>query len=120
MGKMQRDKGKRFERYTAHLFQDYGYEAIRSAQHCGKSGDAADVIGVPYLHLECKACEQFRIYDWMDQAKRDSEGTGNLPTVIYKKNNHEVLVTMRLDDFMRLYREYEASMSFSEHMNKPE
>lgn len=120
MGKMSREKGKRMERLTAHMFKEYGYDAMRTAQHCGKSGDAADVMGVPYLHIECKHCEQFRIYDWMDQAKRDSQGTGNLPTVIYKKNNHEVLVTMPFDAFMMMYKEFEASMSFSEHMNKPE
>ena len=118
--KNSKQKGARFERYVASLFREYGYDAHRTAQYCGNSGEAADLRGIPRLHLECKHCEQFRIYDWMDQAKRDSQGTGNLPTVIYKKNNHEVLVTMPFDAFMMLYKEFEASMSFSEHMNKPE
>ena len=46
-----------------------------------------------------------------DQAKRDSKGTDKIPTVIHKKNNCEILVTMRFDDFMRLYREFEAGMT---------
>lgn len=115
-----KQKGSRFERTVAGMFREYGYDARRTAQYCGNTGDAADVDGVPFLHLECKHQEQFRIYEWMAQAVRDSQKSGNIPTVIFKKNNHEVLVTLRFDDFMKLYREYEASESFSEHMNKPE
>lgn len=46
--------------------------------------------------------------EWMAQAKRDSDGTERLPAVFHKKNNAEILVTMTLDDFMNLYREWEA------------
>ena len=49
-----------------------------------------------------------RLYEWMSQAKRDAEGTGKLPAVFHKKNNAEILVTMTLDDFMNIYREWEA------------
>ena len=46
MSKMSREKGKRFERTVANLFKKHGYAgAHRSAQYCGNTGDAADVIG---------------------------------------------------------------------------
>jgi hypothetical protein len=45
----------------------------------------------------------------MDQAKRDSKGTGNLPVVFHKKNNAEILVTMQFDDWMQIYKEYDAA-----------
>lgn len=50
------------------------------------------------------------LYDWMEQAKRDAEngGKGNMPTVFHKKNNADILATMRLDDWMQIYREWEA------------
>ena len=48
-----------------------------------------------------------RLYDWMDQAKRDSKDTGNLPVVFHKKNHAEILVTMQFDTFMELYKEWE-------------
>ena len=54
LGKMQRDKGARFERLVAGLFKVNGYNAFRTAQYSGKSGDAADVEGVPGIHIECK------------------------------------------------------------------
>lgn len=107
MGKINScDKGKRYEREIASQLRKYGYDARRTAQHCGKSGDAADVIGLKGIHIEAKHQEQIKIYDWMAQAKRDSEGTGNKPTVWFRKNNCETLVCMRMDDFIDLYREW--------------
>lgn len=57
--------------------------------------------------------EQMRLYDWMDQAKRDAAATDKflLPAVFHKKNNHNILVTMELEDWMQIYREYESGMS---------
>ena len=101
-------KGARFERHLASRFREYGYNARRTAQYCGNTGDASDVVGLPGLHIEAKHQETMRLYEWMSQAKRDSEGTGRFPAVFHKKNNAEILVTMRLDDFMNLYREWEA------------
>lgn len=112
-----KQKGARFERSLASKFRDYGYDARRTAQYCGNTGDASDVVGLPGLHIEAKHQEQMRLYEWMSQAKRDSEGTGKLPAVFHKKNNAEILVTMTLDDFMNLYREWEAGFDFEEDTN---
>lgn len=105
-----KQKGARFERQLASRFRECGYDARRTAQYCGNTGDASDVVGLPGLHIEAKHCEQMRLYEWMSQAKRDAEasGTGNLPVVCHKKNNAEILVTMELDDWFNLYREWEA------------
>lgn len=48
----------------------------------------------------------------IDQAKRDAAAnrTGKLPAVFHKKNNHKILVTMELDDWMQIYREYQSGM----------
>ena len=109
-----KQKGARFERSLASKFREYGYEARRTAQYCGKSGDASDVVGLPGLHIEAKHQERMNLYEWMSQAKRDSEGTGRLPAVFHKKNNAEILVTMTLEDWMHLYREWEAGFDLKE------
>ena len=105
-----KQKGARFERLLASRFREYGYEARRTAQYCGNTGEASDVVGLPGIHVEAKHAEQMRLYEWMAQAKRDAaaNGTGNLPTVFHKKNNAEILVTMELETWMNLYREWEA------------
>lgn len=111
-----KQKGARFERHLSSLFREYGYDARRTVQYCGNTGDASDVVGLPGLHIEAKHQETMRLYEWMAQAKRDAEagGKGNLPAVFHKKNNAEILVTMRLDDFMNLYREWEAGFDLKE------
>ena len=102
-----RDKGKRFELLISHKLQDYGFPARRTAQYCGNSGDASDVVGLPGIHIECKAQEQMRLYEWMEQAVRDASAAGPvfpLPIVIHKRNKMDILVTMRLDDWMTWYK----------------
>ena len=82
-----KQKGARFERQLASKFREHGYEARRTAQYCGNTGEAADVVGLPGLHVEAKHQETMRLYDWMAQAKRDAKGH-KLPAVFHKKNKH--------------------------------
>lgn len=112
-----KQKGARFERKLAGLFREQGYDdSRRTAQYCGNTGDASDVVGLPGIHVEAKHQEQMRLYEWMSQAKRDAEagGKGNLPAVFHKKNNAEILVTMELEDWFNLYREWEAGQALKE------
>ena len=111
----RKQKGARFERLLATKLREYGYECRRGQQYCGANGDA-DVVGLPHIHIEAKHQEQMRLYDWMDQAKRDAKAgnEGRLPAVFHKKNNADILVTMTFDDWMQIYKEYEASMTMEE------
>lgn len=115
-----KQKGARFERLLASKFREYGYEARRTAQYCGNTGDASDVVGLPGLHIEAKHQETMRLYEWIAQAKRDARANGEdrIPTVFHKKNNAEILVTMELDDFMKLYREWEAGQDLKARETK--
>ena len=110
MGKFSREKGKRGEQELVRLIREQGYDARRTAQYCGKTGEAADVIGLPGVSIECKRVEKLNIYDAINQAQRDAEaaGRGDLPAVFHRKNNCEWLVTCRAEDWFRLYREWEA------------
>lgn len=112
-----KQKGARFERKLAAIFRDYGYtDSRRTTQYCGNTGDASDVTGLPGLHIEAKHQERMSLYDWMAQAKRDAAASGKdvLPAVFHKKNNSAILVTMELDDFMNLYRGWEAGFDLRE------
>lgn len=108
-----KQKGARFERTLASKFREYGYgDARRTAQYCGNTGYASDVVGLPGIHIEAKHQEKMQLYPWMDQAKRDVAASGEkkLPVVFHKKNNAEILVTMQFDTFMKLYREWESGI----------
>ena len=99
-----KQKGARFERTIASKLREYGFDCRRGQQYCGANGDA-DVIGLPSVHCECKHVERLNIHEAMDQAKRDAKD-GTMPVVFHKKNNHEILVSMQFDTFMKLYKEW--------------
>ena len=116
-GKYSREKGARFERTLAAKLREFGYDDCRrTAQYCGNTGDASDVVGLPYLHIEAKAQERMSLYEWIAQAKNDAKasGKGALPAVFHKKNNANILVTMELEDFMQIYTEYEAGRTLAQ------
>lgn len=97
-------KGNIGEVELAHKLGEYGYNTRRSVQYNGKDGQA-DVIGLPKIHIECKRVEKLNIYNAIKQAKRDAKN-GDMPTVFHRKNRCNWLVTMELDNFMKLYEGY--------------
>lgn len=100
-------KGKAGELEFARLCRDNGYDARRTAQYCGNTGEAADVIGLPGIHVEVKRVERLNVQEAVDQAKRDSN-PGEIPAVFHRRNRCEWLVTMKASDWFNLYREWEA------------
>jgi len=107
-----REKGKRGERELAAALRANGYDCRRGQQYCGANGDA-DVVGLPGLHIECKRVERLNLEDAMGQAAADAK-TGEKPAVFHRKNHAPWMVTMLLDDFMELYREWEAGRGSGE------
>ena len=102
-GRHSRNKGKRGEREVAKIFRDAGYPARRSVQYNGRPGTAADVVGVPGMHIEVKFVEKERIREWYRQAERDASASPEqVPVVVHRKSREPWLVTMSLDDFIRL------------------
>ena len=109
IGRASKQKGARFELEVAHYFRDHGYpDAHRTAQHCGKTGDAGDVEGIPHLHIECKHVEKLNLYNAYHQSVRDNnaKNAGDIPVVIHKKNREETLVSLSLDDFLKIFSTY--------------
>lgn len=67
-----KQKGARFERYLASIFREFGYnKARRTAQYCGNTGDASDVVGLPYIHVEAKKTKGVDSIGTDDQGKTD-------------------------------------------------
>ena len=96
-------KGKVGELELAKVLREYGYDCRRTNQYCGNTGEASDVVGLPYIHIECKRVERLNLDDAIKQAERDAKDD-ELPTVFHRKNHHKWLVTMTLDDWIALYK----------------
>lgn len=99
-------KGAGGERELVRKLKEYGFGTRRSVQYNGKVEEGqADLIGLEGIHIECKRVERLNIYDAMAQAKHDAK-PNELPTVFHRRNNAKWLVTLELDSFMQLYKEY--------------
>ena len=101
-------KGTRGEVELAKVLREHGYPCRRSQQYAGKTEDSADVVGLPYVSIECKRTERLQLDDAMAQSMRDAKESGRKPVVMHRRNNGHWMCTMLLDDWIVLYREFEA------------
>lgn len=115
-GRASREKGKRFERDIANFFKGHGITARRTAQFCGKTGQAGDVEGVPGIHVECKAVEKLNLEEAYQQSIRDADAAGKneIPVVIHKKSRKQAMVTMALMDWIDMYLAWQDSQRAEE------
>lgn len=101
-GASSQRKGRSGELELAGLLREYGIDA--SAGQAVSYGSTPDVIGVAGIHPEVKRVERLNISEAMQQAVKDAEKFGDgLPAVFHRKNRATWLVTMRFDDWVRLY-----------------
>ena len=108
-----KQKGAKGERELVNKLKEYGYNCRRTQQFCGNTGQADDVVGLEYIHIECKRVERLNIGEAIEQAVRDTKDN-KFPTVFHRKNRKDWLVTMKLDDWIKLYGEYYSSMKLEE------
>lgn len=102
-----KQKGARGERELSSKFKEHGFDTRRGQQYCGANGDA-DVVGLPNIHIECKRVQALNIYNAISQAKADAKET-EFPAVFHRKDRCNWLVTMELEDWMKIYKESEYS-----------
>lgn len=105
MGKMSRDKGARYEREVAQILNDWGFEARRGRQFSG-SPDSPDVHAPDFpWHIEAKRTERLNLYAAFTQAIADCGE--RMPAVVHRKNHSESLITLRLEDLLKVLKELE-------------
>lgn len=100
MGKMQRDKGTRFERATVQKANEHGLYAVRVPLSGAAEGFKDDVIVTDAAsdkwNLECKKRSRGfkQLYDWI-------EGSDGL---VISADRSESLVVLNADDFFDLLK----------------
>lgn len=101
MGKSERDRGARGERLLRDALNEHGLDVRRGSCFRHES----DLIGLTGVHVECKFVEHLNVRKAMEQAKVEAEKRADgMPTVFHKKARAEWLVTMRLEDWVLLYK----------------
>ena len=104
-------KGAKGERELANKLKEYGYNCRRGQQYNGLEGE--DVVGLDYIHIECKRVEKLNIEKAIEQAKRD-KSEEQLPAVFHRKNRGKWLVTMELENWIQIYNEFYSSKKLKE------
>lgn len=103
MGKSSQRKGAAGERELVSVLNEYGFETQRGGSET--FGTRPDVAGLPGIHIEVKRVERLNIWEAMQQSCRDAvKFRDGMPAVFHRRNRQPWLVTMRLDDFVRLYQ----------------
>lgn len=110
-------KGRRFQQYVRDVLlkaaSSLEPDDIRSTS-MGAGGE--DILFSPAARkiypysVECKCVERLNIWDAIKQAV-DNCGK-YIPTVVFKKNNHEAWIAMPLDDFMEIQHGQEKDTNF--------
>ena len=104
MSRSQQRKGADGERELATVLNKYGFQTARGGSQT--FGTVPDVTGLPGIHIEVKRVERLNIGEAMTQAVKDSERFNDgMPTVFHRRNRQPWLVTMRLEDWIKLYAE---------------
>lgn len=102
MGKTSQRKGRDGERELAKALHGYGYD-IDIGQALS-FGDEPDLYGLPGIHIECKRVERLNLHEAMTQAISDADRfRDGAPTVFHRRNRSPWLVTMTLNDWIKLY-----------------
>lgn len=102
MGKVSQRKGRAGELELARLLQGHGYPVEPGEAMC--FGEVPDLVGLPGVHIECKRVERLNVGEAMAQAIRDAERfQDGVPALFHRRNRSPWLVTMRLEDWIRIY-----------------
>lgn len=103
-GKASRDKGARGERLLRDELQNYGFDEVTRGFVWNHT---SDLVGLPHIHVEAKFQEKLNIRAALAQAEEEAEKRKDgMPAVFSKTSRKPWIVTMRLEDWVKLYREY--------------
>ena len=103
MGRTQQRKGRGGELELCRILNAAGLPV--SPGEPVSFGGTPDIAGLPGVHIECKRVERLNLRAAMEQAERDADSFGDgSPAVFHRQNRKPWLVTMKLEDWLELYK----------------
>ena len=104
MGRSSQRKGRAGELELCRILNEAGLPV--SPGEPVSFGNTPDLMGLPGVHIECKRAEKLNLRAAMEQAERDAAFfRDGLPAVFHRQNRTPWLVTMKLTDWLELYKE---------------
>lgn len=106
-GRGARLKGANFERELANYFsKELNIDAKRGLGQTRGGGEEIADVEMNLIHIEAKRHKRCHIKAAVEQAVNDCQNKEKLPVAITKDDRKPILVTMRLDDWMEIFKEY--------------
>lgn len=103
MGAKSKRKGRAGELELTAVLNELGYTTVRAGA-CTSYGQEADVSGLRGIHVEVKRVERLNLEAAMRQSVDDAaKFRDGRPAVFHRRNGKPWLVTMRLEDWARMY-----------------
>ena len=103
MGRSSQRKGADGERELSNILKEYGFSVRRGQVFNHES----DMVGLEGIHPEVKRVEKLNVPAAMRQAVTEAQiRKDGTPTLFHRRNREEWLVTMRLEDWIELYRKW--------------
>ena len=114
MGRSSQRKGADGERELAAILRERGYDIERGGSLT--YGEIPDLTGLPGVHIEVKRVERLNVSEAMSQAILDSERFHDgAPALFHRRSRAPWLVTMRLEDWLKLYESSHTVHSSAPH-----
>ena len=105
MGRTSQRKGADGEKELVQILNCNGYPVTWGGSQT--YGEVPDVSGLAGVHIEVKRVERLNVPEAMEQSVKDSlRFRDGLPALFHRRNHQPWLVTMRLTDWLRLYKSY--------------
>ena len=102
MGRQQQRKGADAEKELVLILQGKGFDVKRGGSLT--YGQVPDIYGLSHVHVEVKRREALDLPGALRQAKADSERfRDGLPAVFHRSNRGPWIVSMGLEEWLRLY-----------------
>ena len=103
MGKTEQRKGRNGEKELSEILNSCGLKTRPGTAL--NFGSEPDIVGIHQIHAEVKRTEKTHLNAWMAQATEDAEKFGDgAPTIFHRMSRQPWLVTMKLKDWVRLYK----------------
>lgn len=103
MGRTSQRKGRSGELELVKLLRQHGIPAEPGQPV--SFGSTPDIVGVPGVHVEVKRVERLNVPEAMAQSVRDASRFGDgRPALFHRRNRSPWLVTMQLEDWLKLYQ----------------
>jgi hypothetical protein len=105
-GAAARRKGHDWEREVVRRFAEvFGGDRVRRGFQYRDGAEVSDVVA-PVFAIECKRGKRTDMRRALAQANESAVGKGLWPIAVCKEDHAQAIVTMQLDDFLDLLKEW--------------